>query len=68
MLSFCIAGCWAGLPHVGGEPIAPTAMNFTHNATIQATVLNVEQAYYSYIAARHAPMNSAWTYSPMRAS
>jgi outer membrane protein len=28
------------------------AMSFTHNATIQATVLGVEQAYYSYVAAR----------------
>ena len=28
------------------------AVSFTHNATIQSTVLNVEQAYYSYVAAR----------------
>jgi len=28
------------------------AMSFTHNATIQRTVLVVEQAFYSYVAAR----------------
>jgi outer membrane protein len=28
------------------------AMSFTHNATIQSTVLTVEQAFYTYVAAR----------------
>jgi outer membrane protein len=28
------------------------AMSFTHNATIQSTVLGVEQAFYTYVAAR----------------